>query len=60
MDEKTLKTLELMDISIKAIDGKFNKGYAEKHPELIAGFMTAYAIIDLTTEMEAILPPAPR
>jgi hypothetical protein len=30
--------------AIRSIDDRFGKGYAEKHPELIAGFMQTAAL----------------
>jgi len=42
---------ENFEAAIQIIDGKFGKGYAKKHPELISGFMQAAALDILTTEL---------
>lgn len=39
-----------LSAAIKKIDGKFENGYAEKHPELIAAFVAACAS-DFNTSM---------
>jgi hypothetical protein len=40
----TMAAINDMNIAVDTIDGRFAKGYAKQHPELIAAFMQTVAI----------------